>query len=433
MPSTYPEWPTGEQVYEYLRSYAEQFGLMQHISLHTEVRQLSRFNTGVGWHVELSDSSGRRVEDFDGVVVCSGQFSRAKLLDLPGSEEFEASGGTIFHSSQYRKDHEVAGQDVVVLGYSKSATDVAMEALAAKARSVTMVYREAAWKIPYFFGNFISFKNILYCRATEVMFMPWAPSVIGRLGRMLFAPLIWANWRALEALLEFQFRLTRMGPRPNSRIEDSFHCATSFETPGFYRAIERGDIRMVRGTLSGCRPGHVITDRGVALEASLVILAIGWKQELPFIDRETRSMLVEPDGQYKLYRMIVNPELPGLGFVGFNSSFITTLSAELSANWLARWFSGDLQVTATQTEMREDIARTLNWKRRCRPVTSTFNGLCIASYHHFHFDELMKDMGAQRKPRNPIVANLLPISPKRYASLLSTAIDQDRSAYAAKN
>jgi hypothetical protein len=104
-----------------------------------------------------------------------------------------------------------------------------------------------------------------------------------------------------------------------------------------------------------------------------------------------------------------------------------TLSAELSANWLARWFSGVLQVMATQAEMHEDIARTLNWKRRCRPVAPTFNGLCIAPYHHFHFDELMKDMGAQRKPRNPIVANLLPISPKRYASLLSTAIDQGRS------
>jgi dimethylaniline monooxygenase (N-oxide forming) len=59
-----------------------------------------------------------------------------------------------------------------------------------------------------------------------------------------------------------------------------------------------------------------------------VIRAIGWKQELPFIDRET-LILVEPDGQYKLYRMIVNPELPGLGTVGFNSSFITTLSADL--------------------------------------------------------------------------------------------------------
>jgi dimethylaniline monooxygenase (N-oxide forming) len=79
--------------------------------------------------------------------------------------------------------------------------------------------------------------------------------------------------------------------------------------------------------LACCQQSVKVTEKH--LQASLVILAIGWKQELPFIDRETRSMLVEPDGQYKLYRMILNPELPGLGTVGFNSSFITTLSADL--------------------------------------------------------------------------------------------------------
>jgi hypothetical protein len=33
----------------------------------------------------------------------------------------------------------------------------------------------------------------------------------------------------------------------------------------------------------------------------------------------------------------------------------------------------------------------------------------------------MKDIGARQKPGNPIVANLLPINPKAYARLLSTA------------
>jgi hypothetical protein len=71
----------------------------------------------------------------------------------------------------------VEGQDVVVHRYSGSVTDVAMQALAAKARSVTMVYREVAWKISYCFGNLINYKNVFYCRASEVMFMPWAPAL----------------------------------------------------------------------------------------------------------------------------------------------------------------------------------------------------------------------------------------------------------------
>jgi hypothetical protein len=221
-----------------------------------------------------------------------------------------------------------------------------------------------------------------------------------------------------------QFKLKRKGLRPECRTEDSIHCATSIETTGFYKPMERGEIRMVRGTLSRCTPGRVITNQGEVLNADLVILAIGWKLELPFFDDATLSTLVEPDGQFKLYRMIINPDLPGIGFVGFNSSFVTTLSAELSANWLVRWFDGTLQTVASHADMREEIDQTLGWKRTIRPIASTFAGLCIAPYHHFHFDKLMKDMGARTKPQNPIVAHLLPLSPKRYGSLLYTAVNR---------
>ena len=63
---------------------------------------------------------------------------------------------------------------------------------------------------------------------------------------------------------------------------------------------------------------------------------------MPFLPEEYREKLVEPDGQYRLYRIIANPDLPDMGFVGFNSSFCTVLSAELSANWLVRYADGML-------------------------------------------------------------------------------------------
>jgi len=418
MPADYPEWPSGAQVHAYLSGYAEYFDVKKLIRFNTNVLEASRMGELNGWRVRLANEHGETAELFDEVVICTGQFSQPKTLDLPGAAAF---GGSIIHSSSFLDDSVAKDKDVVVLGYSKSATDVAMQAVAASAKSVTMVYREPAWKIPYFFGNLINFKNILYCRASEVMFMPWAPSVAGKIGRMVAAPAIWANWRALESLLELQFKLKKKGLRPKGRIEHSIHCATSIETPGFFKAIADGKIRMVQGTLASCTPGHVVTNGGESLAADIAVLAIGWTQELPFLDAASRAALIEPDGQYKLYRMIVNPDLPGFGLVGFNSSFITTLSAELAAHWLLRWFDGTLQNIPTAPEMRTDIAKLLAWKRSGRPVAAGFGGLCIAPYHHQHFDELMRDMGAQTKPKNPIVANLLPINPKLYAPLLATA------------
>ena len=251
--------------------------------------------------------------------------------------------------------------------------------------------------------------------------MPWAPSRAGRFARRLLQPLIWANWRALEALLNVQFGLGKAGLRPASRIEDGIHCATGIETPGFYRAVREGRIRAVRGEPIGYEPGAVVVGGGARVAADVVVLAIGWRQDLPFLDADARAKLIEPDGQHRLYRTVVNPDLPDLGFVGFNSSFVSTLSAELGAHWLARYLDGTLERQPTNADMRAEIARSLDWRRRGRGVASTYGGLCVAPFHHAHFDELMADMGARTRGGNALAALLAPISPAAYAGLLATA------------
>ena len=421
MPADYPEWPTGAQVHGYLDAYATRSELRACILFRTEVRKVSPA-AGGAYSVTLRDAAGEeRVETFDFVIIATGQFSVPLRLDIPGAAAFEGAGGQILHSSENVNIGAAKGRDLVVVGYSKSATDVAMNALQEGARSVTVVYREATWKIPYFFGGLVNFKNILYCRASEAMFMPWAPSIVGRIVRGLSAPMIWANWRALEALLNMQFGLKKLGLRPKTRIEDSIHCATSIETPGFYKAIKQGRIKLAKGNASSYQAGALIVDGVGAVPADVVVLAIGWKQELPFLDPSIQAKLIDADGQYKLHRMMVNPDLPGLGFVGFNSSFITTLSAEIGSNWLARYMDNELKRQPTDTDMRKGIASQLRWKRKGRPVAQTFGGLCVAPYHHFHFDELMGDIGARKKSWNVLAAHLGPIDPKIYGKLLATA------------
>ena len=421
MPADYPEWPSGPQVHAYLDAYADRFGLRPRIRFRTEVLSLQRLPGRDGWSVTLRrNGAAEVVEHYDVVVVATGQFSRPRTLPLPGEAAFRAAGGAVQHSSEHVEPGQARGRDVVVVGFSKSATDVAMNALDEGALTVTLVYREAAWKIPYFFGGVVNFKHILYCRASEAMFMPWAPSRAGRLLRRLLAPVIWANWRALEALLEVQFGLRKAGLRPRARIEDGIHCATAIETPGFYRAVRQGRIRTVQGEPTGYEPGAVVAG-GAKLPADLVVLAIGWQQDLPFLDADATAKLVEPDGQYRLHRMIVNPDLPDLGFVGFNSSFVSTLSAELGAHWLARYLDGALRHQPTDADMRAGIAQALDWRRRGRAVAAGYGGLCVAPYHHAHFDELMADMGARTRGDGVLAAHLAPISPAAYAGLLETA------------
>lgn len=423
MPRDYPEWPTGAQVHGYLASYADAHGLRPLIRLGTAVEALAPVAGGAqGWSARLRGPDGAVAEErFDRVVVATGQFSRPNKPDFPGRDAFAAAGGAVRHSSEHVDAAGVAGRHVVVLGFSKSATDVAVHAVEEGAASVTLIHRDVAWKIPYFFGGALNFKRILYTRLAEAMFLPFDASPARRVAQRLFAPLTWANWRALEALLTLQFGLRRSGLRPTERIEDTIHCALGVETPGFYRMIADGRIRALRGTIGRYEPGAVVASGGERVEADLVILATGWHQELPFLGPRERALLVEPDGAWRLYRNIVNPRLPNLGFVGFNSSFATTLSADLGARWLARYWDDMLPHRPIAAEMQAEIERSLAWRRSERPAASGYGGLCIAPWHHRHFGQLLADMGARTRPANPVAAWLLPLDPASYGKLLETA------------
>jgi lysophospholipase L1-like esterase len=110
-----------------------------------------------------------------------------------------------------------------------------------------------------------------------------------------------------------------------------------------------------------------------------------------------------------------------MGFVGFNSSFCTVLSAELIANWLVRYMDGQLARQPSEAEMNENIELMLNWRRKERPAAQVYGGLCSAPFHFQHFDELMQDMGATRwKRSNPLVETFSYPDAKAYGDFLAT-------------
>ena len=176
MPDSYPEWPKGPQVHAYLTDYARDHGLTQRMRFNTAVVSMARRefrpagldagNPKSGWQASAS-------EEFDFVAVCTGQFNERQTVSHPGEEAFKAAGGVILHSAQHTDPATVKGKKVVVLGGSKSATDIAVNSVNAGASEVTMVYREPVWRIPYFIGGLVNFKRILYIRAQEEMFRGW--------------------------------------------------------------------------------------------------------------------------------------------------------------------------------------------------------------------------------------------------------------------
>ena len=153
MPAAFPEWPKDPQVHAYLAEFAAENGLTGRIRYATAVTGMARRAEGrPGWTLALAAPEGERREDHDFVVVATGQFSEPRSPEHPGRAAFEAAGGRVMHSSRYADPALAAGRDVMVLGFAKSATDIAVGAARAGAASVTIVYRESVWRIPYFVG-----------------------------------------------------------------------------------------------------------------------------------------------------------------------------------------------------------------------------------------------------------------------------------------
>lgn len=425
MPASYPEWPKGPQVHAYLAEYARHHGLLPHLRLKTAVTDLARRASGqAGWAVQLTYPDGTSgSEEFDFVAVCSGQFNEQQTIHHPGEDIFKVAGGRILHSAQHADSSAVKGKNVVVLGGSKSATDIAVNSVLAGASSVTMVYREPVWRIPYFIGGLLNFKRILYIRAQEEMFRGWGLGALSRLNHAIAKPFIWANWRALESLLKLQLKMKKCDMVPTTRIEDDVNCSVPIATPGFFDMVADGRIRAIRGTFDHYEANTIVMTGGQRVAADFAILAIGFKFGLPFLPQAMRDRLVEPDGQYRLYRLIANPDLPDMGFVGFNSSFCTVLCADMAANWLVRYADGQLAQQPTAAEMNRNIDMMLHFKRVERPAAGVYGGLCVAPYHFKHFDELLADMGATLRRRKALAEKFTPPDADAYARFLASAPD----------
>lgn len=426
MPDDYPEWPKGPQVHAYLHSYADKHKLHRLFRLNCNIQSMERADGG-GWTLTIEEAGRTRTEDFDFVAICTGQFSDKNIIRHTGQETFETAGGAVMHSSEYTDPAIVKDKRVVVLGGSKSATDIAVNAAQNGAQSVHWVYREPVWRVPYFVGG-INFKRLLYMRAQEQQFNAWGKNGLQRVVAALFKPLVWANFRGLETLLKTQLGLRKFGLVPKVPIEKEVSCSVPIVTPGLFEELKAGRIKNIEGTYDRYDGKTIVMTGGQKVDADLSILAVGWKLGVPYLPEAEQEKLIEPDGQYRVYRLAVNPDLPDMGFVGFNSSFCTVLSAEMIANWLVRYMDGQLANQPSAAQMNENIDMMLDWKRRERPAAQVYGGLCSAPFHFKHFDELLADMGAaKRKRANPLAEQFSYPNHAAYGEFLSSAPDYQAS------
>ncbi|MBF4161627.1 NAD(P)/FAD-dependent oxidoreductase [Nocardioides acrostichi] len=91
------------------------------------------------WQVTLDDGSTLQAAI---VVSAVGQLNRPSIPDVPGTFD-----GPAFHTSRWRDDVELTGQDVVMIGAGATGFQLA-PAIADRVGSLTVIQRSAQWMFP---------------------------------------------------------------------------------------------------------------------------------------------------------------------------------------------------------------------------------------------------------------------------------------------
>ncbi len=301
MPEDYPEYPSHELVFRYLRSYAEHFGLLGHIQFNTAVKWVEPFTNSrdltnrrdqrlvesrlvsnhSGFRVRLANGEERI---YRGVVIANGHNWDPQFPDFPG--EFI---GQVFHSSEYKTPDVLVGKRVLVVGGGNSGCDLAVEAATYASRAVQS-WRRGYPILPKFFKG----KPIDECgeRLLRWRLPLWARRVASKLIiRWVIGP------PELSGLPRPDHKLFESHPIINSRIHDRVGHGDLTIKPNVVR-LDGRQVHFVDGTSE---------------EFDVIIYATGFKLSFPFIDTE---QLHWRDGKPDLYLNIFHPERDDLFCIG---------------------------------------------------------------------------------------------------------------------
>jgi len=279
-PEEYPTYPSHRETLAYLRAYAMNFGILDHIEFNTTVERVERVKDG--WSVQVAGEDAPRF--YQALVIANGHHHVPRMPDIPGK-----FAGEIMHSRDYRSVKQLADKRVVVVGSGNSACDIVVDA-ASVAQRIYISMRRGTYFVPKFIFGRPMDGIINFC---EKIPMPrWLRNRL------------YTHWQRLMVGKNARYGL----PEPEHRIMDT-HPTMSSVLP---QLAGHGRIG-VKPAITGFAGKKVRFDDGSEVEADLVIFATGYEIAIPFLDN---GLIFGPDKRPLLYLNVFHPEHNDLFFVG---------------------------------------------------------------------------------------------------------------------
>ena len=395
MPSSYPEWPSGEQVQHYMQSYVDHYDFNQNIHHNCEVTSTSFDEDSNTWTVDVrktkADGSHESVsEQFDYLIIGNGIFSVPSIPTFMGVDSFIENGGRICHTSEFTSREDARNKNVLVIGYGKSSCDVA-NAIHEISDSTTVIARNLMWKVPKFIANKLNYKHLFATRMSEALFRYIHLRGMDKFFHTLGNPIRKSMLGSVEFIIERQLGLKRLGLHPNHPLENIARSTVSLVSDDFYQNIEAGKIGIKKSVvIEELKGREAILSNGESVPVDIIVCGTGWHQVCPFLDDNIMSKVTDEEGNFRLFRSMIPVDVPRLAFNGYNSSLFSQLNCEIGALWLVDHLNGGVSLPSL-SEQNRYIDERLAWMQE-RTGGKHSKGTNIIPFSIHHIDELLDDM-----------------------------------------
>lgn len=331
MSREYPTYPSHRHIAQYFDEFVDHFDLRRHIRFRTEVVHVTPAATTDGppaWDVTVRsrDTGADETHTYGAVLVANGHHWDPRWPEpaFPGSDTFT---GVQIHSHHYKDFAGYEGKRVLVLGIGNSACDIAVETSKVSERTFLAMRRGAHILPKYLFG------------------IPTDHLTTSPLARV---PYQWVRRAGLGAMLRLsRGSVTKYGlPAPDHRLLAA-HPTISDD---LLTRLGHGDIT-VKPTIDHLAGDTVHFVDGTAERIDVIVYCTGYKISFPFLDESVRAAR---DNEIGLYHRVVDPDNPGLFFIGLVQPLGAIMPlAEAQAEWVADLLDGTAALPTGESMRRE--------------------------------------------------------------------------------